>query len=88
MGGEEEASGTGESDQSLEQLDRSLGQRHLVVTVHDQSGQIELDPGGLAPWEIVGVAGWLELVAHEELSNSMGFFTEDSEDGDDEEETP
>lgn len=51
----------------IEDLERSLSRRVVSITVDDETGQLELDDDGFTSWELVGIAGWLEMVAHDQL---------------------
>jgi hypothetical protein len=55
--------------EDIDALEERLGRRVLSITIDDETGQLELDAEGFAPWEVCGVAGWLEMVAHEGLMN-------------------
>lgn len=48
-------------------LDQKIGKRYLVIEVEDETGHAEVDFGGFAAWEAVGLAAFLEQAAHELL---------------------
>jgi hypothetical protein len=51
----------------LTDFEKDIGKRHLVITVDQNSGDIECEWGSFAAWELVGVAAWLDMLGHEEM---------------------
>lgn len=58
-------------DEEIEELEQVIARRVVTITVDSETGQLELDDGGLASWELCGLAGWLEMVAHEMLQDDV-----------------
>lgn len=54
-----------DDDVDLEALTQN---RHLILTIDDETGGIEMDDSPFAPWELVGIAEWLKTRADQMLA--------------------
>lgn len=42
-----------------EDLDKEVARRHVIISVNDETGELELDHSSIATWELAGVGAWL-----------------------------
>lgn len=57
----------GDTGDEVQELDAALGKRFLVIEIDDESGDVEWEDDGFAPWEILGIAETLRADALEAL---------------------